>query len=260
MGAIDYACALAILFEAKLTVSGSRIAIRAPQNWIIGTMMSTMARELQTITSAKTEALELHIKCEALLARIQVKVSHVAEHSPGGLVDTAWLARVGDLCILGLSQDSAEPRLHVEDWLSGAGRPCILYPDTSKQPFSADNILICWDFSQSAARTVVDALPFLHNAKRFRAAVFGGEMDIPIADHMTQFVAFLAEHGIAVETENVLICKRTIGGAILEHATATGTNRIVMGAFGHSRLRKFLLGVATSDLRNKSTIPLPKSH
>ena len=260
VGAIDYACALAKLFEAKLTVSSSRMAIRAPQNWIIGAMMSTMARELQTITSAKTEALELHVKREALTAGIQVKVSHVAEHWPGGLVDNAWLGRVSDLCILGLSQDSAEPRLYVEDWLFGAGRPCILYPDTSKQALSVDNILICWDFSRSAARTVVDALPILHNAKRIRAAVFRGEKDIPVADPVTPLVAFLSEHGITVAAEEVLVGTRTIGTAILEHAAATETNLITMGAFGHSRLREFVLGGATSDLLKKSTIPLLMSH
>ena len=259
-GAIDYACALAKLFEAKLTVSSSRMAIRAPQNWIIGTMMSTMARELQTITSAKSEALELHVKREALTAGIEVKVSHVAEHWPGGLVDNAWLGRVSDLCILGLSQDSAEPRLYVEDWLFGAGRPCILYPDTSKQALSADNILICWDFSRSAARTVIDALPFLHNAKRIRAAVFRGEKDIPVADPVTPLVTFLSEHGITVAAEEVLVGKRTIGTAILEHAEATETNLITMGAFGHSRAREFLLGGATRELLGKSTIPLLMSH
>lgn len=260
LGAIDYACGLAKLFEAKLNVSSSQLAIRAPQNWIVGAMMSTMAREIETITEARTQALELHVQREALLQGIPVKLQHVSEHWPGGLVDNAWRGRVGDVCILGLSPDSAEPRLYVEDWLFGAGRPCILYPDTSKQAFSADNVLICWDFSKSAARTVSDGLPFLHNAKRIRVAVFRGEKDIPIDDPATPLVAFLADHGVSVEAEDVVIGKRTIGQAIVEHADATKTNLIMMGAFGHSRLREFVLGGATRDLLNNSTIPLLMSH
>jgi len=258
--AIDYACALTKLFEAKLVVSSSHLEIRAPQNWIVGAMTSTMARELQTITTAKTQALELHVQREALLQGIPVKVSHTAEHWPGGLVDSSWRGRVNDLCILSLPPDSAEPRLYVEDWLFGSGRPCILYPDSSKQMFSTESVLICWDFSKSAARAVGDALPLLHNAKRVRVATFRGEKDIPVADPATPLVAFLADHGIEAEAEEVAIGKRTIGQAILGHADATDTTLIMMGAFGHSRLREFLLGGATRELLAKSTIPLFMSH
>lgn len=258
--AIAYACALAKLFEAKLAVSSSHLEIRAPQNWIVGAMMSTMARELETITTAKTQALELHLQAEALRQGIPVKITQTAEHWPGGLADNAWRGRVSDLCVLGLSPDSAEPRLYVEDWLFGSGRPCILYPDGAAQPFSAENVLICWDYSKSAARTVSDALPLLHNAKRVRVAVFRGEKDIPVADPTTPLVTFLADHGVKGEVEEVEIGKRTIGQAILEHADATDTNLIVMGAFGHSRMREFLLGGATRELLAKSSIPLFMSH
>jgi nucleotide-binding universal stress UspA family protein len=260
VGAIDYACALAKLFEAKLTVSSSRMAIRAPQNWIIGAMMSTMARELETIATAKTQALESYVQREALRLDIQVEIAHTSERWPGGLIDNAWRGRVSDVCVLGLSPDSAEPRFYVEDWLFGAGRPCILCPDDSKQQFSLNNVLICWDFSRSAARTVSDALPLLHNAKRVHVAVFRGEKDIPIADPTTPLIAFLREHGIAVEAKDIVIGKRTIGAAILDHANATDANLILMGAFGHSRAREFLLGGATRELLGKSTIPLLMSH
>lgn len=259
-GVIDYACALAKLFEAQLTVSSSHLAIRAPRNWISGAMLSKVARELQEVTTERTQQLETHVEREALLSGIPMKLEPVAEHWPGGIVDSTWRGRVSDLCVLGLSPDGAEPRLYVEDWLFGAGRPCILYPDTSKQMFSTDNVLICWDFSRSAARTVSDALPLLHNAKRVRVAVFRGEKDIPVADPATPLVAFLAEHGVKVETEDVTIGERTIGTAILEHASATDTKLIIMGAFGHSRLREFLLGGATSELLAKSAIPLFMSH
>lgn len=260
IAAIDYACALAKLFEAKLNVSSSRMAIRAPPNWIVGAMMSSMARELEAITNTTTQALEFHAAHQAELSGITLKLSHVAEHWPGGLKDNAWLGRMSDLCVLGLSPDGTEPRLYVEDWLFGSGRPCILYPDNSTQSFSAQNVLICWDFSRSAARTVSDALPFLHNAQRIRVAVFRGEKDIPVDDPATPLVDFLSGHGIKVDTQDVEIGKRTIGQAIREHADATETNLIIMGAFGHSRLQEFVLGGATRELLNKSTIPLLMSH
>lgn len=260
LAAIDDASALAILFEAKLTLSSSHLEIRAPKNWIAGAMMSTMAQKLETITTAKTQALALHLQAEALREGIPVKIMQTAEHWRGDLADNAWRRRVGDLWVLDLSPNSAELRLDVEDWLIGSGRPRILCPDETMQPFPAESVLICWDYSQSTACTVSDALPFLHHAKRVRLAVLRSEKDIPVADQTTALVAFLADHGVKFETEDVAISKQTIGSEILEHADATRTYLILMGAFGHSRLREFLLGGATRELLAKSTIPLFMSH
>jgi nucleotide-binding universal stress UspA family protein len=260
LAAIDDASALASLFEAKLTLSSSHLEIRAPQRWIAGAVMSTMAQNLETITTAKIQALALYLQVEALSQGIPVKITQSAEHWRGDLADNAWRGRVSDLCVLGLSPNSAELRLYVEDWLIGFGRPRILYPDDTTQPFPAESVLICWDYSQSAACTVSDTLPFLHQAKRVRLVVLRGDKDIPVADPTTPLITFLADHGVKFETEDVAIGKQTIGAAILEHANATGTFLILMGAFGHSRLREFLLGGATRELLAKSTIPLFMSH
>ncbi len=132
MAATDYASALASLFEAKLTLSSSHLEIRAPQNRIAGAMMSMVAQKLETITTAKTQALAPHLQAEALRQGIRIKITQTAEHWPGGLADSAWRGRVSELCVLGLSPNSAEPRLYYEDWLFGSGRPCILYPDDTK--------------------------------------------------------------------------------------------------------------------------------
>jgi len=91
-------------------------------------------------------------------------------------------------------------------------------------------------------------------------AVLRCDKDIPVTDPTTPLVTFLADDGVRFETEDVAIGKQTIGAAILEHANATGTYLILMGAFGHSRLREFLLRGATRELRPKSTIPLFMSH
>lgn len=61
-------------------------------------------------------------------------------------------------------------------------------------------------------------------------------------------------------TPNAVIGRRTIDRAIREYADPTGVNLIVMGAFGHSRLEEFVLGGATRELLNKSTIPVLMSH
>jgi nucleotide-binding universal stress UspA family protein len=260
MAAIDYACAMAKLFEAKLDASSSQLSIRSPSNWLAGAMMAKIALELEVATAETTAALESHLEIEALASRIEMQLTRMPEHWPMGVLDTSWRGRVSDICVLGLPPLGTDARFGIEDWLFGSGRPCLLYPDKSKQLFTIDNVLICWDFSRSAARTVSDALPLLHNAKRIRIATFRGEKDIPIEDASKPLVAFLAAHGIAAEVEQIDIGDRTIGSAILEHASSSSVDLILMGAFGHSRMQEFILGGATKELLDKSTIPLLMSH
>ncbi len=260
VAAIDYTCAMAKLLEANLDVSSSRLSIRAPGNWLTGAMLAKMAQELETSTAETTAALETHLESQALASGIGIKLTRIAEHWPMGVLDHSWRARTSDICVLGLSAQGTDARLGIEDWLFGAGRPCLLYPDKSKQLFSIDHVLICWDFSRSAARTVADALPLLHNAKRIRVVIFRGEKDIPIEDAGNHLVKYLASHGIAAEAEEIDIGDHTIGQAILEHARSSGVDLILMGAYGHSRMREFLLGGATKEVLDKSTIPLLMSH
>jgi nucleotide-binding universal stress UspA family protein len=223
-------------------------------------MMAKIARELEATTAETAASLESHLKIEALASVIDMELVQTPEHWPVGVHDNSWRGRVADICILGLSALGSDARFGVEEWLFSSGRPCLLYPDKSKQRFAIDDVLICWDFSRSAARTVSDALPLLHNAKRIRIAVFRGEKDLPAKDVGKPLLAFLAAHGVAAETEEVDIANRTIGRAILDHAGASGVELILMGAFGHSRMQEFLLGGATRELLDKSTIPLLMSH
>jgi nucleotide-binding universal stress UspA family protein len=185
----------------------------------------------------------------------------VTERWPLGPDNSSWLGRLSDLCVLSLScSDEDERRPGFDNWLFGSGRPCLLLPDTSRQVFSLDSVLICWDFSQSAARAVADALPLLQKARRVQIAVFRGEKDIPLEDAGKPLAAFLLAHGISAEAEDVEIDGRKIGRAILDHAESIGANLVVLGAFGHSRLQEFLLGGATKELLDKSNIPLLMSH
>lgn len=260
LGAIDYACALAKVFEAKLDVSSSQVSVNPPANWLTGGMIAQMARDLEAKTAETTAKLESHLEASALAAVVEMRLTRVPEQWPIGVSDNSWRGRVSDICVMSLSPGGMDARLGIEDWLFGSGRPCVLYPESSKQAFSIENVLICWDFSRSAARAVSDALPLLHNAKRIRIAVFRGEKDIAVDDPGKPLIAFLREHGVAAEAEDVVIGGRTIGRAILEHASSIGADLILMGAFGHSRMQEFILGGATKEILDRSTIPLFMSH
>jgi nucleotide-binding universal stress UspA family protein len=189
-----------------------------------------------------------------------MQLTEVFDRWPVGVMDNSWRGRVSDVCVLGLSPLGDDARFGVEDWLFGAGRPCLLYPNNSKRVFSAQNVLVCWDVSRSAARTVSDALPLLHNANRVRVAVFRGEKEIAADDAAKLLTEFLERHGVNAEAEEIDVGKRKIGQAILEYAESASADLVVMGAYGHSRLNEFLLGGATKYVLDKSTIPILMSH
>ena len=258
-GTIDYACALARLFDAKLSVSSSRVKVTAPSHWLAGTMIAGMAHEIEDAATARGSALEAHLSQKASALGISVQLARVVAQWPYGRVD-AWYGRTNDLCILGLPRDNAEQRLEVEEWLFGVGRPCLLYPEDSLQDFSLDSVVIGWDFSKSAARAVGDALPILRRARQVRVAVVRGEKDIPQADVRTPLIEFLATHDVACDIDEYELEGRTIGQAILEHAGGAKASLVVLGAFGHSRLKEFLLGGATKEVLDASRIPLFMSH
>lgn len=260
LGTIDYACAMAQHFEAKLRVSSPRLSVKAPSNWLAGPMLAGMARQLEENAAIKGGELEAHISERALALGVPFQIDQVVEHWPATRDQSTWRGRTSDLCVLGLARDNAEHRLNIEEWLFGVGRPCVFYPNDAQSDFSLDCVVVSWDFSKSAARAVGDALPLLRRASQVRIATVRGEKDIPVEDVKTPLINFLATHGVTSVGDDVELTGQTIGQAILAHANTVSANLVVMGAFGHSRMKEFLLGGATKEVLDSSTLPLFMSH
>jgi nucleotide-binding universal stress UspA family protein len=153
-----------------------------------------------------------------------------------------------------------EGRSKVEAWLFGTGRPCLLHPDDRALPFSLESVVIAWDLSKSAARAVGDAIPMLKRAKAVHILTVRGEKDIPSGDAAASLIGYLAAHDIKAVTREVEVHGRRVGAAILSDASATMVDLLVMGAFGHSRLKEFVLGGATKEVLDAATMPLLMAH
>ena len=173
--AVDYACALAGAFKANLNVSSARVSVKTPSHWLAGPMMAGMAHQLETEAATKSAELNARLAQRAAALGVQTKVSEVVEHWPAGQGQSAWRGRTSDVCVLGLRKESTEQRIYVEEWLFGVGRPCLIFPDDAPDGFSLDCVVVCWDFSKSAARVIGDALPLLQQAKQVRITTVRGE-------------------------------------------------------------------------------------
>ena len=123
-----------------------------------------------------------------------------------------------------------------------------------------DRVMVCWDGSRAAARAVGDALPFLKKAKQVEIVIVSDKPnkkdEIPGAD----LGQHLARHGLKVEIKHMTSPDIDVASTILSYAADSNADMIVMGGYGHSRLREFVLGGATRSMLESMTVPVLMSH
>jgi nucleotide-binding universal stress UspA family protein len=171
-------------------------------------------------------------------------------------------ARRFDLSIVGQANpDVVGPQeLIIEAALFQSGRPVVVVPYIQKSGLTLNRVLVCWDGGRQAARAIADALPFLHRAKTIEVVIVvtepleGGELpDANIARH-------LARHELNVDLKRIVTEGTDVANTILSYAADVSADFIVMGGYGHSRLREFILGGVTRELLSSMTIPTLMSH
>jgi nucleotide-binding universal stress UspA family protein len=147
-----------------------------------------------------------------------------------------------------------------ETTLFESGRPMLVVPYIQKAALKLDNVMVCWDGSRQAARAIADAMPLLERAGRVEIVIVANERgkqdEVPGAD-MGQH---LARHGLKVEVHRISGGSIDIGDALLSRAADSGADLMVMGGYGHSRLREFVLGGVTRSILRSMTIPTLMAH
>jgi len=195
---------------------------------------------------------------EALSAEWRVAVGDIAHLA-------VLHARHADLAVMGQADPDhpvrAAPHL-VEAVLLGAGRPALVVPYAGHFERVGGCVLVAWNATREAARAVNDALPILEKADKVVVfsinppdALSGGP-PIPGAD----IALHLARHGVKAEASATVSHDIDVGNTILSRAADFGSDLIVMGGYGHSRQREFILGGATRTILQHMTVPVLFSH
>ena len=172
------------------------------------------------------------------------------------------IARRFDLAIVGQPEPDkgAVEELIAESVLFEAGRPVIIVPYIQKAPLKLDRVMACWDGSRPAARAIADAMPLLERAGLVEVVIVSNERgkrdEIPGAD-MGQH---LARHGLKVDIKRISEGSIDVADALLSQAADFSADLIVMGGYGHSRLREFVLGGVTHSILKSMTAPVLMSH
>jgi nucleotide-binding universal stress UspA family protein len=205
-----------------------------------------MTEEVRTKCRARGRALVRAF--EAALAAAEIGfVKSEAECLPALFGDlVAERARYHDFVLVGIGASRAA-RATAEAVIFGSGRPVIVAPEAGA-PASFDHVMIAWDGSGVAARAVNDARDFIDRAKTVTIVTVTDEKSLPADRPAERLAAYLACRGIRTELAAVRNAGHTIGETLQLHARNAGAGLIVMGAYGHSRLREFVLGGATAGI------------
>jgi nucleotide-binding universal stress UspA family protein len=172
------------------------------------------------------------------------------------------IARRFDLAIIGQAKpdSSSVEEMIAESTLFESGRPMIIVPYIQKSPLKLDRVMACWDGSRQAARAIADAMPLLERAGQVELVIVSeerGKQDEIAGADMGQH---LARHGLKVDVKRIARGDIDVADALLSHAADSATDFIVMGGYGHSRLREFVLGGVTHSILRSMTIPALMSH
>jgi len=172
------------------------------------------------------------------------------------------IARRFDIAVVGQAprEQGVSEELLIEGALFGSGRPVIVVPQIQSQPLKLDKVMVCWDGSRPAARAIGDAVPMLERAKAIEIVVVTGERDKSGEITGANMKRHLARHGINVEIKRIAAGSADVQTAILAHAADSGADFIVMGGYGHSRLREFILGGVTRSILKSMPVPVLMSH
>ena len=189
--------------------------------------------------------------------------SRILAASLAGAPDTfARAARRFDLSVIPQPRpyDAGLDMMFVEAALFNSGRPVLVVPYIQQSGLTLDRVMVCWDGSRTAARATADALPFLARAKTTEVVTVtngaAGTDEIPGID----LARHLARHGLNVELKRIVAGDLDVANVILSHAADTSADFIVMGGYGHSRWREFILGGVTRGLLASMTAPTLMSH
>lgn len=178
-----------------------------------------------------------------------------AAHIFGGI------ARNYDLSVVAQAapDDDLPEGLAIEAALFDSGRPVLIAPYIQTTGLKLDRVMVCWDDSRGAARAIADALPLLKRARQIDVVTIEQKEQrkelrgAQIAEH-------LARHKLGVDLKSIVAPGGDVANVILSQAADSGTDLLVMGGYGHTRLREFILGGATRGILQAMTVPVLMSH
>ncbi|WP_379654704.1 universal stress protein [Pseudoxanthomonas sp. UC19_8] len=226
----------------------------------------------QALTAAETAVRSLaRNRAELVRGRVAGYANHVSVEVWEANTDypsavAALLAQAADLCVLpgwaGLAKPAPQLKRFFNAVLFQSGTPILLVPPRCKHPLPPERALVAWNGSPNARRALSGALPLLRRAEQVHVV----EIDPPLeglrADEALRQALgdHLERHGIETAFATLRSKASSCSEVLLSHARKVDAQLLVMGGYGHSRLREWSLGGMTRDVLAASALPVLVAH
>lgn len=176
-------------------------------------------------------------------------------------------ALYADLLVLG-QPDPADPSSgevpadFAPSVMAQSGRPALMAPYVGAVPASFDTVAVAWKASREAAAALTAALPLLQRARHVVVMRWNETPEAPRASgSILGLERFLKLHGVAARFDDEAPASPDlVGELMLSRCTDHGADLLVMGCYGHARLREWLLGGASRTVMRSMTLPVLMSH
>lgn len=255
---VEGAVMLAQLLGATLTAHIPQLDDRQA-NWppVVGAFpldFPQLMREMvmQSQTHADSAAKKIGESATACGVSLDLRRAQTPLYAAGAPVMD--LARLHDLVAVGVPEAGGFGAPLLQAAIFDSGRPVVLIP-AQKGLQRLDRIAVAWDYSREAARAMADAMPILARAQHVDVITVFGEKSIATACTRADLDIFLGAHGVRYALHAPTLADAPIGPFLMRQARALHADMLVMGAYGHTRLREFILGGATRAILSEPQMP-----
>ncbi len=262
-GAIETALGLAAKLGIHLSAVGFELDIQSPIGLYadpVGVRGILAADRKKSAENARALASTF----AALATAAGVSHNHTLVHCPPLEVPTrlAGAAHFCDIAMVPLTAGDGAGQEIAERLIFESGRPVLVFPAEPERALrpAIDTVVVAWDFSRPSARAVADAMPLLAQARQVRFFTVVDDKPIKDAGLGETLAKHLARHGVDATMEDIKSGGRPIGRVFDAYVAEHKADLLVMGAYGHSRMREFILGGATDNMLTRPPSWVLLSH
>jgi len=258
---LEIAFDLAQRFEAHVIGLHVRQAFQAPAFTDAGPAMDSLYKTYETTVKAD-EAIATAAFREAAGSKGVSREWRVTD----GYVDEILRAeaRTADLVIVGQAEPDSPPTATpadlAEDVAMAGECPVLIVPHIGVAKPPGKTVMLCWNTSREAKRAATGALPLLAMADKTIVLIIDPKPGVGNEEPGADVASWLARHGVKVTVQRDTAADSDVGGVILSRAADHDVDLIVMGIYGHSRMRELVLGGASRTLLASMTATLLVAH
>ncbi len=260
--AAAFAVSIAKTFSAHITGLAVSYEIDVPPFYMGAVPTDFIETQVQENEAAAAQASEVFGRA-ATEAGLSYEVRTLSASLGVAANKFAQMARLFDLTVVA-QPDPDRPgpeEVIAETVLLDSGRAVLLVPYVQKATYGGGRAVVAWDGSRAAARALAEALPLLHRSEVVEVlrVVRGSTAEDESAEEV---VRHLARHGLSARTHVLRLGpgEASIAQAILNEVSDQGADLVVMGGYGHSRLRELVMGGVTREILSTMTVPVLMAH